>query len=57
MHTNVYQKHNEVITSPWAEWLSSERVQLINALKGVKKREPSYTVGGNVNWCIGCGEE
>ena len=23
----------------------------INAGEGVEKREPSYTVGGNVNWC------
>ena len=22
-----------------------------NAAEGVEKREPSYTVGGNVNWC------
>ena len=22
----------------------------MNARKGVEKREPSYTVGGNVNW-------
>ena len=25
-------------------------LQKTNAGKGVKKREPSYTVGGNVNW-------
>ena len=23
---------------------------MINAGEGVEKREPSYTVGGNVNW-------
>ena len=23
-----------------------------NVGTGVEKREPSYTVGGNVNWCI-----
>ena len=23
----------------------------INAGEGVEEREPSYTVGGNVNWC------
>ena len=23
---------------------------------GVEKRDPSYTVGGNVNWCSHCGE-
>ena len=23
----------------------------------MEKREPSYTVGGNVNWCSHCGEQ
>ena len=26
-----------------------------NAGEGVEEKEPSYTVGGNVNWCIHCG--
>ena len=26
-------------------------------LESVEKREPSYTVGGNVNWCNYYGEE
>ena len=25
-------------------------LQIANAGEGVEKREPSYTVGGNVNW-------
>ena len=25
--------------------------------EGVEKREPSYTVGGNVNWCSHYGEQ
>ena len=25
--------------------------QIINAGEDVEKKEPSYTVGGNVNWC------
>ena len=25
--------------------------QIINAGRGVGKREPAHTVGGNVNWC------
>ena len=25
-------------------------LQTINAGEGVERREPSYTVGGNVNW-------
>ena len=27
-----------------------------NAREDVEKREPSYTVGGNVNWCSRCGK-
>ena len=26
-------------------------------LESVEKREPSYTVGGNVNWYSHCGEQ
>ena len=36
---------------------SSESLQTINAGEGVEKREPSYTVGGNVNWCSHYGEQ
>ena len=32
------------------EWRSSKSVQTINVGKGLKKRKPSYTTGGNVNW-------
>ena len=28
-----------------------KNLQIINTKKGVEKREPSYTVGRNVNWC------
>ena len=31
--------------------------QTINAGEGVEKREPSYTVGGNVNWYSHYGEQ
>ena len=37
------------ITSRQAEWPLSKKLETINAGKGVVKREPSYTVGGNVN--------
>ena len=30
-------------------WSLSKKLETINAGKGVVKREPSYTVGGNVN--------
>ena len=29
----------------------------INAGEGVERREPSRTVGGNVDWCSHCGEQ
>ena len=37
-------------TSHWSEWSSSKYLQTINVGEGVEKREPSYTVGGNINW-------
>ena len=30
---------------------SSRSLQIINAAEGMEKSEPSYTVGGTVNWC------
>ena len=38
-----------------SEWLWSKRIQITNVGKDVEKREPSHTVGGNVNWCSHCG--
>ena len=35
---------------------SIKNLQIINAGGCVEEREPSYTVGGNVNWCSHCGE-
>ena len=37
-------------TSHWSEWLSLISLQIANAGEGVEKRDPSYTVGRNVNW-------
>ena len=31
--------------------------KIINVGEDVEKREPSYTVGGNVNWCSHYGEQ
>ena len=33
-----------------------KNIQVVNAGEGVEKREPSCTVGGNVNWCSHYGE-
>ena len=35
--------------SHWSEWPSSKCLQIVKAGEGVEKREPFYTVGGNVN--------
>ena len=32
------------------KWLSSKNPQTINDGEGVERRDPSYTIGGNVNW-------
>ena len=32
-------------------------LQITNAGRGCEKREPSYTVGGNVSWCTHCGKQ
>ena len=39
-----------------SEWLPSKSLQIINAGEVVEKREPSYTVGGTINWCSHCGK-
>ena len=45
------------IISHRSEWPSSKSLQTINAGEDVEKREHSYTVGGNANWCRHCGEQ
>ena len=39
-----------VIATHQSEWLSSNNLQIITTGEGVDKREPSFTVGGTVNW-------
>ena len=34
-----------------------KKYPIINAGEGAEKREPSYTVAGNVNWCTRYGEQ
>ena len=43
---NANQNYNVVSSH---QWPSSKNLQTINAGEGVEKREPSGTVGGNVN--------
>ena len=54
MNTEVALKRKERGKNPKD---LSNYLQTINAGKGVEKREPSCTVGGNVNWCSHYGEQ
>ena len=54
---NANQKPQCDIISHQSERLPSKHLQTINAGEGVEKREPSYTVGGNTNWCSHYGEQ
>ena len=54
---NANQNCNEVITSHQSEWSSQQNLQTINAGEDVEKMDPSYNVGGNVNWQSHCGEQ
>ena len=45
------------IISHRSERLVSKSLQIINAWVGVEKREPSYTVGGNIKWCSHYGKQ
>ena len=40
-----------------SEWPWLKSLQITNAGEGVEKREPSYTVGGNVDRCSQYGEQ
>ena len=37
-------------TLHWSEWPSLVSLEIANAGEVVEKREPSYTLGGNVSW-------
>ena len=39
-----------------ARMASIKKFTTVNAGEGVEKREPSYTVGGNVTWYSHCGK-
>ena len=42
-------KLQAVISAHQSEWPPSNNLQIINTREGVDKREPSFTVGGNIN--------
>ena len=39
------------------EWLLPKRQEITNIGEDVDKREPSYTVGGTINWCSHYGKQ
>ena len=47
---NANQNHNEVPSPAGQNGCYPKSLQTRNAGEGVEKREPSYTVGGNVDW-------
>ena len=47
---NAKQNYNEVSPHTGQNSHHQKNLQTINAGEGVEKREPSYTIGGNVNW-------
>lgn len=53
----THYSRRSIITSCQSEWLSSKRQGRTCAGKEVEKREPSCTVGGNVNWCSHYGKQ
>ena len=44
-------------TSHQSEWPSLKRLQMKNSGESVEKREPSHTVGGNINLCSHYGKQ
>ena len=44
------QNENEISPHTSQNGYHKKNLQMTNAGEGVEKREPSYTVGGNLNW-------
>ena len=53
---NANQNYNEVSPHTGQNGHHRKNLQTINAGEGMEKGEPSYTVGGNVNWYSHYGE-
>ena len=54
---NENENYNEVQPYTSQNGQREKNLQITNAGEGVEKREPSYTVGGNVSWCSHCGRQ
>ena len=51
------KNYNEISPHTSHNGYHQKNPQTINAQEGVKKKEPSYTVGGDVNWYNHFGEQ
>lgn len=51
------QSHSEASPHPWQSVYYQKRQQLKSGGADVEIREPSCTVGGNVDWCSPCAEQ
>ena len=49
-YRNTNQNYNEVSPHTYQNDQQKKNLRTTNAREDVEKREPSYTVGGNVNW-------
>ena len=49
-YKNASQNYNEVSLHTDQNGHHQKNLQTINSVEDKEKREPSYTVGGNVNW-------
>ena len=54
---NANQNRIEIITSHLLKWLSPKRQEITSVSQDVETREPSCTIGGNVNWRSHCGKQ
>ena len=50
-HLYVFFREMQIkATMRWSEWPLLESLHVTNVGEGTEKREPSYTVDGNINW-------
>jgi len=40
-----------------SSWSASKSLQIVNTEERVEEKEPSYSVGGSMNWCSPYGEQ
>ena len=56
-YRNANQNHYEVLPYTSQNGHHQKSLQAISVGEGVEKREPYYTIGGNVNWCNHYGKQ